>query len=356
VRGVTVGHQVSYARAFPGQGTPSGGGSPPDAQADAHWAVYNHAGIGAFNYPINAAPASDWLMMRFVPRTTGTIVTVHVNFKWSSGYGAGTGGTARVGIHSISPTTGLSTGLIGSSGDIAMSGVVSTGATPGITVSAAVTAGTVYGIYITNVDGSPSTNWFSVNLCHVRKLATENYTNVLTNPIYGDGMTRHGLDPRSVNVLAPGGSGDFGKPEDGDGSTIPSYWLVYASGPAQGQPYLNASPTAFAVPTSRTYTNPYACTARYILAHGSGRSSAGQGAAISYTADVWVNGVEVRSNIAIAGTHGILAPITPLVLAANDTVMITASNTTGICAPYLDAAVMTLTGMPRSILPVCLAG
>jgi hypothetical protein len=317
-----------------------------DAAADAHSGVYCHAGIGAFNYPINAA--DDYFSMVFAPAYTGTLSRIYIYCKTAPGYGAGTFGSWNVAIRSF--------GVDGSAGstlgeeEFTISSRIDPSLFVYADVDASVTAGTAYHAYLTNTDASPGTNWASINLCHVRRISGSNDSLVTAA---GD-LTHHGLDPRGVNI----GDGTYGVPRDGDGWTIPAYWLVFSDGHEEGQPYYNASPTAFSVPTSRTYTVPYDCVARNLLAHGSGRVSAGQGSAISYTATVAVNGDTVASGLTVAGTHDIVVDlgIGDLELLEGDSVTITASNTTGVCAPYLDAAIMTLTGLPRSLLPACLIG
>jgi len=325
------------------------------AQGDAHKGVYNHAGIGAFNYPINYGPGDDFISFRFVPAYTGTLSQAWFYTKTAAGYGAGTGGTLRVHIKTDNagvPETTLVSETFG------VVGRQTASLQNYANLSVALTAGTAYHLFFENADATPGTNYFSINTMHVRKIVGENESNVTTNPSFPGGMTRHGLDPRTVNVVWPGtGAGDFGVPEDADGSTIPAYWLIFSGGYAEGQPYYNASASAFAIPTIRTYTVPYNCVAQSILMHGSGRASAG-GVAFNVNATVKVNGVTKASNIGLSGTHNVVANmgIGDLSLIAGDIVEITVTNTTNVSAPYIDAAVMTQTGLPRNFLPICLIG
>jgi Peptidase inhibitor family I36 len=120
-------------------------------------------------------------MIRFVPRVTNEVDRIYFGFKLRGancldagkyGYGKGTGGTVKGTLVRIDATTGLPGEVIGSE---TVNGCARfeqakqeiSGQTPvlvWVNVASKLTAGTLYGLVLQNIDSAASANFFSVNL------------------------------------------------------------------------------------------------------------------------------------------------------------------------------------------------
>jgi hypothetical protein len=152
-------------------------------------------------------------------------INVYIIGAAHAGYGAGTGGTLRVGVFADDGTAShVPTGGALATVDVSMSGVdtankVITWGSPAI-----LTAGTIYHVVFTNVDGSPTVNYVSVD-------GTFNFEDAVPwQPAFANS------DWANLTKQGPGAWTD--ERGAGRGTITPIADLTYANGSHQGMGYM----------------------------------------------------------------------------------------------------------------------
>jgi hypothetical protein len=310
----------------------AGTGSAPADAALADLPAPVAAGTSAANIDLKSAERR--VMVRWVARSTGTMVALHLRIQADgsscrqsgrTGYGLGNGGSWRVTTHPLLADGRPDPGTTLASYDLrpcdaptsvadVRQGVVR------VPMRLDVARGAEYATVIRNDDPAPARNYTSTNFLYTSTgLLGANARNE-RSPLAADAY--YGLDPRElVGYSADGGrswalpGGPYGLP--GGRNFLPTYLQEYSDGQITGQPYYYASTGST---SSRTMVFQNVRRSWTITALGAFTARAGSG-----TLTLTVDGRQ-RARAGVAGQGMLRAPIAPVAVAAGQTVKVTASG------------------------------
>ena len=288
------------------------------------WDLSHTTGNTAWNIPMSSA-SYRW-MQRHVARKTGTISTYYLYTRVAptgTGYASGTTGQITVTFHPVNTdgTPDLGT-TYATYGPVTPSAVASSNYLIAATAGFSVSAGDEFCVVTRNTDGSPGTNWWSMN--HMAFFPAAIYGALAINnrdPDYDP--TYYGLHPLE-NVGWSSNSGSTwtipANPATATGNVHqPTYMYEYSTGEVYGQPYYYGFGSVGGTNTIVYPNVPEEWTITHLAAYNHASSGSG-------TLTVLVNDV-AQGSVSVSGTKWIRTALsTPVVASPGDTVKVRISS------------------------------